>query len=147
MSVFLGLKSIVVLDAIFTKNADVTLATITGFTLTAPAGKKYLLRAQLFTTGNATAGVKIQWVVPTGSTIYQAEAQMIDGGTPATTNFAIVATAAMGVADDIDVLRTSLYLQNGTTAGAVSLQFAQQVSDVSNTSVLAGSWLEIWQLT
>lgn len=145
MSVFLGLRKIIYLDANSTVNGSVVLVTPTGFSISVQSGKKYILRAKLYTTTGATPGIKIQFTNSAVATLYQASALLIDKDTPTITPFSIVASASMGVADDIDTIDAE-FTCVPSADGTIALQFAQQVSDASNTVILAGSFIEVISL-
>lgn len=130
----------------FSATSNVALANITGLTANVAAGRTYKIRAVLFTTSAATGGVKfaVGGTATATSIIYEGlttNAGLITqsrGAAMATTVGAVTAvTAAHVVIEGIITVNA---------AGTITIQFAQNVSDVTSSVVLAGSNLEIQEI-
>jgi hypothetical protein len=97
----------------------------------------------------ATGGVRALVTVPAGGTIYEATIKLFDGVTTALIiaerQAATVFTNALAVAGD-HWLEIELTVVNGTTAGDVTLQMAQNTVDVLTLTVKRGASLEVVKL-
>jgi hypothetical protein len=138
------------------KTTDTTFADDAALTFPVEASKIYLLRGAIFFSTGATPDFKFQFTGPTSPTditvrgaYYIAEGA---SGTGTRTEFVDIAfsvshsVAGANTGDD-GYVEFHMRLENGTNAGAVTLQWAQDTSDAATTSVLAGSYIEVITVT
>jgi hypothetical protein len=147
MSIGLRTFFITLANQLFTSNA--TLANITGLSSPIAAGQTQKLRFWVPFSLGATGGVRALVTVPAGGTIYEATIKLFDGVTTALIiaerQAATVFTNALAVAGD-HWLEIELTVVNGTTAGDVTLQMAQNTVDVLTLTVKRGASLEVVKL-
>ncbi len=129
-----------------TKSSNNTHADDGSLFFDAEASKKYAFRLNVFFDTTAAADFKYQIQGPSSPTIIRYLTRDV---APAATAMTVAVQTAF--AASVSVLSASTnggfveisgILHNGTTAGRVSFQWAQNTSDASNTTVRAGSWLE-----
>jgi hypothetical protein len=131
----------VVLGSNFDKTADTTLAAVTGFSINATAAGRYIGRVVLDMTSNVAGGVKVALVGTGGltATTYRSNSFAYNAGiltqalntTLGNNEYAVTAVTA-----------TKLILEIGlvvNVAGTLNVQFAQNVSNGTASTVLAGS--------
>lgn len=130
-------------NQVFTSNT--TLATI-GLTSSIAAGQTQHIRAWIPVTVGATGGIRMQIVVPAGGTLFEATFKVQNTVTPGTTrtiqNASAVVTNALADAGSHWV-EIEAYILNGTTAGNVDIQFAQNTSDALSLTVLKGGFMDV----
>ena len=130
----------------FTSN--VTLATV-GLTSPIAAGQVQKIRAWIPITVGATGGVRVQVVVPAAPTTFVATYKVVNTVAPSITPSAqttsTVVTSALANAGT-HFLEVEAYILNGTTAGNVDIQIAQNTSDALTLTVLAGAFMEVVKL-
>lgn len=149
MSVKTGIRFVCVQDADLAKTND-TLAN-TDLTFSIAAGEKVKGRAILPVTLAGTAsGAKFLVDAPAAPAVYQVEYKIINGnsGAVATTDI-ILAEAAFSNAlanATTHFAEVDFYIENGTTEGDVTIQFAQLVTDASAATLLEGATLEVVRL-
>lgn len=126
----------------FDKTSDTTLADITGLTADLTAGSKYRFEAVLFTTSGSSGGVKaaISGTATATSIIYETTVQQ--GGTPSTitTSRATALGTAVGQVTSVTAATITIkgvIVVNG--AGTLTVQFAQNASNGTASSVLVNS--------
>jgi len=133
-------------SAQFDKTSDTTLANITGLTRNVEAGRTYAFTAVLYTTSNVAGGVKaaIGGTATATSIVYEAEVK--DGSTfPAlgTTRATSLATTV----GDVTAVTAARITITGTIvvnkAGTLTVQFAQNASNGSASSVLVNSSFQL----
>ena len=130
----------------FDKTSDITLANITGLTHNVVASERYTFEAILYTTSNASGGVKAAIGGTATATDIVYEAITIEGTSiSAHTRATALATAVGGV-----TAVTAAYIRiTGTitinAAGTLTCQFAQNASFGTASSVLVGSEFKIWR--
>jgi len=130
----------------FDKTSDTTLANVTGLTRNVEAGRTYAFTATLYTTSNVAGGVKaaIGGTATATSIIYQAE--VLDGSTLATMGTARATSLATTVGDVTAVTAARITI-TGTIAvekaGTLTVQFAQNASNGSASSVLVNSSFQL----
>lgn len=130
----------------FTSN--VTLATV-GLTSPIAASQTQKLRFWVPITVGATGGVRCQLVVPAGGTIFLTTIKLFNTVAPATTLAIQTASAAFTAAlanAGNHWLEVEATIINGTTAGSVDLQFAQNTSDALTLTVLRGGFVNVTKL-
>lgn len=130
-------------NQLFTSNT--TLASI-GLTSPIAAGQTQHIRAWIPVTVGATGGIRIQIVVPAGGTLFEATFKIQDTVAPATTrviqNASAVVTNALANAGS-HWIEVEAYILNGSTAGNVDIQMAQNTSDVLTLTVLKGGFMDV----
>lgn len=114
------------------------------------ASEVWVAEYTLFMTGASTGDFQYAFTVPAGATgihgVQGATATTSDATSTLMTEkvFAVLTSApAVGTvaSGTLTVARIYLQVTNSTTAGNVTLQWAQAASDVTATTVKAGSWL------
>lgn len=131
----------------FDKTSDTTLANITGLSATVTAGRTYNFIATLFTTSNVAGGVKaaIAGTATATSIIYEAETS--SAGVPGAVGTARATALATAVGDVTAVTVAKITITGTITVnagGTLTVQFAQNASNGSASSVLVGSWFRVW---
>lgn len=130
----------------FNATSNTTLANITGLTANVAISGTYKFRAVLYTTSDITAGVKfsIGGTAVATSVIY--ESLVTDAGlTTQTRGTALAATvgAVTAVTAAYCVIEGIITV---TTAGTLTVQFAQNVSNAVSSVVLAGSNFQLQEI-
>lgn len=123
------------------------LANVTGLSVNVSAGLSYAFEAVLYTTSSSATGVKFAIAGTATATAITYEALVHDATiVKAQTRAAALATAVGG----ISTVTVALARINGTitvaNAGTLTVQFAQNSSSVSTSSVLRGSSLSVNQI-
>ena len=134
-------------DDLPTKNNDTVLEDDSTLVFPVGTSETWSFHAVLRVTTAAAAGFDFKFTIPAG-TIYTRKTSYLWDGTTirGVWNTALdtedsYAGAVAALADDILVIMGTIV--NGTTAGDVQLQYAQNIADVSNTNVLTGSWMNV----
>ena len=130
----------------FDKTSDTTLANITGLTATVVAGKIYRFEACLFTSSNVAGGVKVAIAGTATATAIVYEGISTDAGLATQTRATALATAVGAVTA---VTAAYIYITGLITvnaAGTLTVQFAQNASNGTASSVLVGSTFVITQM-
>lgn len=96
----------------------------------------------VFNTG-ATPAIKFGMTVPSGATLVRTVGRNIAAASNALLQLGVIAVAGTG--SDIATFLVGTVV-NGTTAGDVQVQWAQNVADASDTKVLTNSWIMGWQV-
>jgi hypothetical protein len=131
-----------------TKISTSTLAVDSVLKFTMAASTKYVFRAKVFIETNTTPDFKWRHAGPASPTRVTIKRSAI---VPAATALSNIAIDSAYSAADITMLAASGTLgwlefegviENGLNAGDFEFQWAQNTSDASTTSVLAGSYLE-----
>jgi hypothetical protein len=130
----------------FDKTSDTTLANVTGLTHNVLAGKSYRFRVVLHTTSNSSGGVKaaIAGTATATSVIYEAltiEGTAISAHTRTTTLGTAVGGVTAVAAAQVTIEGTIVV----NAAGTLTVQFAQNASNGTASSVLINSSFEIRQ--
>lgn len=135
-----------IVDADQTVNNSTTLVTVPQFTIPIGKNERVLLRYNIqFTTG-ATADFKYFVDAPASPTLFRQASLSVDpagavaGGAilTAESNTASVVSASAGGG----FLLLEVIVANGSTAGNITFQFAQNAAEATNTQVRQGSFLE-----
>jgi hypothetical protein len=98
-----------------------------------------------FTVG-ATGGIRLQVAVPAGGAIFDATIRLNNTVAPSSTIATQQATAVFTNAlanAGTHWVEVSVYIRNGTTAGHVDLQMAQNTSDALSLTVLEGATADV----
>ncbi len=148
MSIFLGQPVLARQDTILTVNSSTTLVnTQLSIPIAASQRMQGLCRVPI-TLAGAASGAKWQLTVPAGGTVYQVEYTITNGNsaTVVQSNVLLASAAFSNALANITnhYMFCTFYIANGATAGSVTLQFAQLVSDAAAASVLAGATM--WAL-
>lgn len=145
--------------------ADVTANNTTTFsdttlTTTVAANARYGFDCWCMWTSNPTADIKFGWTVPGGTTGWWAAMGPVRGTAPVTgserqnhTDFGVLTIgSSLTLAGDDESPTTIRICANlrghftTTTDGTFRLKMAQGTSDVSDTILRAGSWLNVFRL-
>ena len=151
MSNQIGIRTVIFVPSGVSTISNTVLAAITGLTQAVGKGTEWFFRWVIPFSVGATGGVKFQVIAPAAPTIYTLTWKMFQFGTPGTlldaevqTSSASFANAAAGAGNNF--MEATLFLINGTTAGNVTLQFAQNSSVAATLSILQGGWMEVYQM-
>lgn len=124
----------------FSKTSDTTLANVTGLTFTTVSGGVYRFLATLFITNNAAGGTKvaISGTNTATSIVYRCVFQGAANEATAATALdeAEGETAAHLIVEIIGFIDVN-------AGGTLAVQMAQNASNATATTVLAGSWFEV----
>lgn len=118
----------------------------TGLTSPIAAGQTQKLRFWVPFTVGATGGVRAQVVVPAGGVVFNATILLYNTVAPSITSAAQAASAAFTNAlanAGTHWLLIECTVVNGSTAGNVDLQMAQNTSDALSLTVLRGGTCEV----
>lgn len=144
MSLILGNTVTAYQQAVTSKTND----TLANTNLTIPIGANQTMVGSIFaptTVTGAASGAKYQLVVPAGGVLYQLQFEIINATTPATALIdMITASAAFSNAlanINTHVMLANFTIVNGATAGSVTLQFAQLVTDAAAATLDVGAWM------
>ena len=102
------------------------------------ANERWVIDAHILVDSGTTPDMKFKWTVPSGTVINWERVHL--GGAPLLAAGERVESGA-GVGT-VRLLEYRLIVNVGSTAGNIQLQWAQNVSDASNTTVFAGSVLK-----
>ena len=141
----LGIRSFFAVGAnqVFTSN--VTLATV-GLLAPIAANQKIKFRAQIPFSVGATGGIRAQVLVPAGGAAFIASIKLVNTVSPSITTAEQVASAAFTNAAanaGNHWLEIDGYVENGSTAGSVDIQIAQNTSDALSLTVLEGGSMDV----
>lgn len=135
-----------IVDADQTVTNSATLVTVPQLTLPIGINERIIFRATLFYTSTATGDFKYRVDVPASPTLYRlfAEEQAADATSVVCSTISAEADDTILFASGTEgVIRLSGVLQNGSTAGQVLFQFAQNTATAAQSAVIrAGSFLE-----
>lgn len=133
-----------------TKSADTTLAADDELFVTLNTNTNYIIRGVLVIRTGAVPDIKFRFTGPTGPTRVTIHA--VDYNTGGTVASAVMLDAysaadmvVSGVgapATENQALHLFAQIENGTTIGKFNIEWAQNTSNASNTSVYKGSYLE-----
>lgn len=141
----LGLRKAFQVAANIPVTSSVALVT-TGLTSAIAAGQTQHIRAWIPLTVGATGGVRVQIVVPAGGTLFEATFKLQDTIAPSTTraiqNASAPFTSALANAGS-HFLEIEAYILNGTTAGNVDIQMAQNTVDPLTLTILKGGFMDV----
>lgn len=143
----------VVLTSNHSKASDTTLSS-TALTLTVEANRRYAFHVWLHYQGTSTGDLRIGFSIPTSATMayepntLESSAASLTGATYrgifTATSGAIggsVGTSSPAGADIFGQLTT------GANAGSFTFQFGQGTSDATATTLVAGSWMQLLDIT
>jgi hypothetical protein len=120
--------------------------------LSLDADTQYMFELWLIVSGAAigTGDIKIAFTSPTGSVgSFSSEGYSTSSTSPAIGQIRGLSGSAQafGVngSSNLSPVKAKGYIITSTTPGALQLQWAQNTSSATNTTVKAGSWLRAWR--
>lgn len=128
----------------FDKTSDTTLADITGLSASLRAATTYSFEAVLYTTSNVAGGVKFAIASSSAPTAIIYEAIVIDAAVLGAQTRTTTAGNAVGGVTAVTAAQcriTGTVTANAATT--LSVQFAQNASNGTASSVLVGSWFKV----
>jgi hypothetical protein len=126
-----------------TKNNSTVFGDLTGLSFTVGASQTWDFRYTLFCTSAAAADIKFTLTGPAAPTAIRYGLLGSDGGS--STAFSTATTmSTLGTVEQTLTLAGTL--RNGTTAGTVQIQMAQNIADVSNTICSTDSAVIAWRI-
>lgn len=141
-----GVRTVYVLGANEVITNDATLSTLTGMSSPIAASQTQHIKAWIPFSVGATGGIRFQFAVPAGGTIFLATFNLRDNVTPATITALQTASAAftnaLAVAGN-HWLEITATIVNGLTAGNVELQAAQNTVDALSLTILRGAAMKV----
>lgn len=127
----------------FTATSNVTPANITGLSVTVLAGGTYAFEADLYTTSNVGAGIQVAIAGTATATAITYDCTFTDGGSLVSPITGTQRSSALGSAVGATAATNAWAKCQGTitvnAGGTLTVQFAQNVSNASASTVLAGS--------
>jgi len=130
----------------FDKTADVTLANVTGLTVNVAASGTYRFEAKLYTTSNVAGGVKAAIAGTATATAIVYEGITTDAGLSTQGRSAALA----GAVGAVTAVTAGYITITGTitvnAAGTLTVQFAQNASNGTASSVLVGSTFVVTEM-
>lgn len=131
----------------FDKTSNTTLANITGLTADLTAGKTYKFEAVLYTSSANTGGVKFAIAGTATATSIIYEDVVIDANVNAAQTRATALATAVGGVTAVTAANSKITGSiTVNAAGTLTVQFAQNASDGTASSVLVGSTLTVSQI-
>jgi hypothetical protein len=135
-----------------TKTSSTALGDATGMTLELEASSTYVMDGYLAYTAGATGDLKVAWTVPTGTTghwcLYglstASTASVGDLDARRITAFGDANTQSIGGSDSLSgslAALPRLYVVTSTTAGDITMRFAQNTSSGTSTIIRIGTWV------
>lgn len=147
----IGIRTEIFVPTGVTTISNTVLALVTGLTQAVGANTTWIFRFWIPFSVGATGGAKFQVIAPAAPTIYLLTWRMFQPGSPGTlldtavqTSSAAFSNAAAGALNDY--MEASLFLINGSTAGNVQLQFAQNSTVASAITILQGGTMDVYQM-
>lgn len=143
-----------VLAADQTRTSSTTLTNLSGMTASTAASSKYAAQIFLIYGGSTTGDIKFGYTLPASATfefnpmsIFSTDSSLV----AATPYMGILNTSGGAAGGGIGAGTKALLLVTGivvtgATAGTFQLQFAQNTSDGTATTVYAGSWMLVHKL-
>lgn len=135
------------LAADFTKNASVALSDVTALSFAVAASEVWAFRVAMRAASAAAADWRFRFTGPAAPTSVWYGCTHTDGTNPA---------AAAAFSTDIfntgfgatiwNLVTLEGLLRNGANAGTVQFQAAQWTSDVSNSVITAGAYIQAWRV-
>lgn len=130
----------------FDKTSNTTLADVTGLTKTLTGGHTYRFEARLYTTSNSSGGVKFAIAGTATATTIIYEGLTTDAGTTTQSRGTALATAVgavTAVTAAYTVITGTIKVNAG---GTITVQFAQNASNGTASSVLVGSTFTVTEI-
>lgn len=111
----------------------------TSLVLPVKASALYVFESQMFFSGSTTGNFKMKLLLPTGATVRLADST----GTSSTSTERAYAAAGSTV---VSSESPSGFIDLDTTAGDLTIQFAQNTSTTTATTLKLGSWIRLTQV-
>jgi len=124
-----------------TVNNSATLVNDSQLLFTINTSKRYYFMLSLGQNSNGTADLKIGWSVPTDSTMLWSIAAG-NSEAKSETDTAMLSGGSANLCERI----VHGFITTSTTGGTLTLQWAQNTANASDTKVLAGSTFIIWEI-
>lgn len=137
---YYGTANVSYVTSDFSKTSNTTLANVTGLTFTTVSAGVYRFTVALFTTCGASGGVKVAMSGTTTATAIIGCAEFL-GPSHEAMQFTALDEAEGETAVDYSI-RIEGYIQVNV-GGTLTVQFAQNASNGTASTVLAGSWFEV----
>lgn len=135
-----------IVDADQTVTNSATLVTVPQLTIPIGINERILFRYNIFYTSTATGDLKYRVDVPASPTLYRLATDNVAGDVTAGVTSVITAEAdstALLASGTDGLIRLVGVLSNGTTAGNIIFQFAQNTATGSQSAIIrAGSFVE-----
>jgi len=130
----------------FDKTSDTTLANVTGLTASLNSGKFYKFKATLYTTANVAGGVKVAIAGTATATTVIYEGLTMDAGVVTQTRATALGTAVGAITTaTAGFIEVTGYIQTNAS-GTLTVQFAQNASNGTASSVLVGSDFQVQEI-
>jgi len=130
----------------FDKTSSTTLSDVTGLTASLNAGKFYKFKATLYTTANVAGGVKAAIAGTATATTVIYEGMTMDAGVATQTRATALGTAVGAVTTaTAGFIEITGYIQCNAS-GTLTVQFAQNASNGTASSVLVGSDFQVQEI-
>ena len=129
----------------FTATSNTVLANITALTVTVAAGKTYMFRVWAPTTATTAGGVQFAIAGTATATYITYEGNLEGGGLFTQTRAAALATAVCSSATATTSTANITGSITVNAGGTLTVQFAQATSNAAASTVLQGSYFEVWQ--
>ena len=134
-----------------TRNSTATVADDAELSIAVEASKLYLMRGFIVFSTATVPDFKFEIDGPASPTSVTVHGHYNPVGSPTDTSFLDNAFntsySVLGSSTGEGVIHFDVRLDNGSNAGEVTLQWAQNTSDAGDTSVLAGSYIEVMTVT
>jgi hypothetical protein len=137
---YYGVGNVAYTTADFSKTSDTTLANVTGLTYTVASGGKYRFKALLHIDCNASGGVKMAMSGTCTATAIIGGVELL-GGAHECVQFTALDEAEGETLKDY-LIKVDGYI-NVNAGGTLTVQFAQNASYATASTVLAGSWMQV----
>lgn len=141
----IGIRTFFQVAADITVTSSAALVT-TGLTSAIAANQSQKIRAWIPITVGATGGVRLQIVVPAGGVVFEATIKLYNTVAPSLTTAEQQASAAFtnALANAGDHwLEVEAMIVNGTTAGNVDIQMAQNTADPLSLTISRGGSMDV----
>jgi hypothetical protein len=145
----IGIKNVFRTTAAQVVTSSTALVTATGMTIPIAANQEIHIRYHLVFTVGATGGIRFQITVPAAPTFFNNDILLVNTVAPSTSSANQTAQAAFTNAlanAGNHFVEGEFHIVNGATAGNVTIQFAQNTSDVLSATLVRGSWMETCSL-
>lgn len=151
MSNQIGIRTVLFVPSGVTTISNTVLANVTNLVQAVLPNTTWWFRFTIPFSVGATGGIKLHVATPAAPSIYLLSWKLFQFGTPGTLLDAEVQTAAADIANAAagagnNYFEGTFFFKNGTNAGNVSLQFAQNSSVAATLTILQGGIMEVYQM-
>lgn len=133
----------------FSKTSDTTLANITGLSVNVRSGRTYAVKVKGIYTADVAGGVKLAIAGTATASFVNLEGYMVDNGGNALAS--AVRITALGTAHTFTGITDGYEILEGvitaSASGTLTVQFAQNVSNATPSTVLQGATWEVVDIT